>query len=73
MTMHHPYTNQADAPDLQERHERARDRGRDSGASAPSNLSGWALWLYVALLLAALLAIMAPPVYRALAPFWSSP
>ena len=40
---------------------------RDWRGVGPS-LYGWALWLYVGLILAALAALIAPPVYRWLAP-----
>jgi len=45
--------------------ESARDEGRS--ALSP-NLAGWALWLYVGLILATLAALIVPPVVHWLAP-----
>lgn len=56
--------DKADPSSLRESTPHPFRRVRDDGGSAPSNLAGWLLWVYVGLLVAALAALMGPPVYR---------
>lgn len=56
--------DKADRPSLQESAAPHTIGVRDAGRSAPSNLSGIMLWLYVGLILATLAALMIPPVLR---------